>query len=144
MSGTFSPVPKPGSSLSAKLHRLRANVLSESRSLLHSRGEMAAVVALNYRFTCPSVTFQCPPLSGPTRVNLPADLNSRVARSMVRSDFPSRVATSGIESSGFSLSNCRTFPDVFPDVFPDITPDIFLNRLAESLPSRLKSISNRV
>ena len=61
-----------------------------------------------------SVTFQCPPLSGPMRVNLAADLNSRVARSMVRSDFPSRVAISGIESSGVSLSKCRAFPDVFP------------------------------
>jgi len=38
----------------------------------------------------PSITFQCPPLSGPIRVNFPVDLNSRVARSMVRSDFPSR------------------------------------------------------
>ena len=62
----------------------------------------------------PSITFQCPPLSGPIRVNFPVDLNSCVARSMVRSDFPSRVAISGIESSGASFSRSRTFPDVLP------------------------------
>lgn len=67
----------------------------------------------------PSATFQCPPLSGPMRANFPVDLNSRIARSTVRSDFPSRVAISGIESSGISLSKSRTFPDVFPDIFPE-------------------------
>ena len=41
---------------------------------------------------------------------------------MVRSDFPSRVAISGIESSGASFSRSRTFPDVFPDIFPDVLP----------------------
>ena len=43
----------------------------------------------------------------------------------------------------FLLASAELFPDVFPDVFPDITPDIFPIRLAESLSSRLKSISNR-
>jgi hypothetical protein len=33
---------------------------------------------------------------------------------MVRSDFPSRVAISGIESSGASFCRSRTFPDVLP------------------------------
>jgi hypothetical protein len=60
------------------------------------------------RLHWPSMTFQWPPLSGPMRVDFPADLSSRVARSRVRTDFPSRAAISGIESSGVSLSRCRT------------------------------------
>ena len=78
------------------------------------------------------------------RVNFPADLNSRVALSMVRCDLPSRVAISGIESSGISFNKARTFPDIFPDIFPDTFPDTFPKRLAESAPLRLKSISSRV
>ena len=87
----------------------------------------------------PSITFQCPPLSGPIRVNFPVDLNSCVARSMVRSDFPSRVAISGIESSGASFSRSRTFPDVFPDVLPKRLRRIVLPNVAFQFKGTFKS-----
>ena len=74
-----------------------------------------------HRDAVPQMTFQCPPLSGPTRTKRPDSRSVRIALRIALSDFPSCFANSGADSSGFSFSRLKIAAPVFPGVFPGVS-----------------------